>query len=152
MNTKKDRRAQVRFSPAKFRQLPMGDRLAYLRAAFASLNRGKPLVEVTRTGARKPQRSARLPSYIRLLSMAGFERLTPAKKIHYLKYLSRAYAELQMQMTAYLRTSATTASPISSVPTNFAPPLTRSAVRKPRAKTERTAVRMRSSPSKSSKE
>ena len=152
MNTKKDRRAQVRFSPAKFRELPMGDRLAYLRAAFESLGRGKSLVEVTRKGARKPARSVRPPSYIRLLSMAGFERLTTAKKIHYLKYLSRAYEDLQLQMTAYFRNSSATALPISSVPIERAPGAARSAVRKPRASTARTARRMRSSPSTSSKE
>ena len=154
MNTKKekDRRAQVRFSPAKFRQLPMGEKLVYLRAAFESLGSGKSVVEVTRSGARKGPRSVRLPSYIRLLSMAGFERLTLVKKIAYLEYLSRAYGELQLQMRAYLRSSPATALPISSVPTVPAPALAMSAVRKPRASTARTARRMRSSPSRSSKE
>ena len=150
MNTKKDRRAQVRFSPVKFRQLPMGDKLAYLRAAFESLGRGKPLVEVTKKGVRKVLR-VRPPSYIRLLSMAGFDRLTPVRKIEYLEYLSRAYGELQMQMRAYFKTSAATALPISSVPTVLSPGAARSAVRKPRARTARTARRIRSSPSRSSK-
>jgi len=152
MNTKKDRRAQVRFSPVKFRELPMGERLAYLRAAFESLGKGKSVVEVTKKGARKAARGARLPSYIRLLSMAGFERLTPARKIAYLKYLSRAYEDLQLQMTAYFRSSSATALPISSVPIGSVPGAARSAVRKPRASTARTARRTRSSPSTSSKE
>ena len=152
MNSKKDRRAQVRFSASRFKQLPMGEKLAYLRAAFDSLGSGKSVVEVTKTGARKPPRGGRPPSYIRLLSMAGFERLTPVRKIAYLEYLSRAYGELQLQMRAYFRTSAATALPISSVPTALAPGAAKSAVRKPRARTARTARRIRSSPSTSSKE
>jgi hypothetical protein len=151
MNSKKDRRAQVRFSASKFRLLPMEQKLAYLRAAFDALHGGKSVAEVTKKGARKFPRAGRPPSYIRLLWMAGFDRMTPVKKVEYLEYLSRAYAELQNQMRAYFRTSPATASPISSVPAVLAPGAAKSAVRKPRARTERTARRTRSSPSTSSK-
>ena len=132
----------------------MDEKLSYLRAAFDALGGGKSVVEIPgkRTPSKPSKSRMRLPSYVRLLSMAGFERLTPAKKIHYLKYLSRAYADLQLQMTAYFRSSSATALPISSVPIGLSPGAARSAVRKPRAKTERTARWMRSSPSKSSKE
>ena len=129
----------------------MEQKLAYLRAAFDALHGGKSVAEVTKKGARKFPRAGRPPSYIRLLWMAGFDRMTPVKKVEYLEYLSRAYAELQNQMRAYFRTSPATASPISSVPAVLAPGAAKSAMRKPRARTERTARRTRSSPSTSSK-
>ncbi|HTL25008.1 MAG TPA: hypothetical protein VL280_00285 [Burkholderiales bacterium] len=151
MNSKNDRRAQVRFSASKFRLLPMDEKLAYLRAAFEALHNGKSVAEVTKKGARKLPRAGRPPSYIRLLWMAGFDRMTPVKKVEYLEYLARAYAELQNQMRAYFRNSAATALPISLAPTVLAPGAAKSAVRKPRARAERTARRTRSSPSSSSK-
>jgi len=102
MNPKKekDRRAEVRFSAEKFSKLPMGEKLVYLRAAFDAVGGGKRVIEIP--GKRPPSKSGRTrtrpPSYIRLLAMAGFEKLTIHKKIAYLKYLARAYAELQLQM------------------------------------------------------
>jgi len=63
----------------------------------------------------------------------------------------RTLVELQNQMRAYFRNSAATALPISLAPTVLAPGAAKSAVRKPRARAERTARRTRSSPSSSSK-
>ena len=158
MNTKTDRRAQVRFSAAKFRLLPMDAKLAYLRDAFEALRNGKSVIDLTATPA--PRNAARLAvlerqvASVRLLTTATFERLPIDRKMAYLERLSHTYRRLQRasRQIAYFATSAATALPISSVPTEPAPGPDKSAVRKPRASTARTARRMRSSPSRSSKE
>ena len=99
MQNKNERRAAVRFSAAKFKRLPMAEKLAYLRSAFGALGNGLHVVEVpvrkrrpapARTES-KPIRPA-LPAHLHMLSRAQFNRLTIEQK---LDYLSRAHRNLQ---------------------------------------------------------
>ena len=95
----KARQATVQFSPARFKRLPMAEKLAYLRAAFGALGGGLEVVE-RRGQEKRPQpppvggpirRLPRLP-LIRMLSRAEFNQLSMDQK---LAYLSRTHRTLR---------------------------------------------------------
>ena len=135
----------IRFSAPNFKRLSIDKRLAYLRAAFGALRNGARVLDAPLAGRVN----------IATISKASFERLPLREKVQYLNSVSRKLRERRRMLErvgGYFKSSAATALPISSVPTVLAPGAARSAVRKPRANTERTARRMRSSPSTSSKE
>ncbi len=107
MNKKNDRRPRVLFSAAKFKQLPMPEKLAYLREAFSALGNGLQVLERRRPAPRIPppeasrvERSrlfrargaARAADYGGMLSRAQFDQLTLENK---LQYLATAYRELR---------------------------------------------------------
>jgi hypothetical protein len=101
MNNRSEGRARIRFSAAKFKQLPMAEKLAYLRAAFSALGNGLQVLERRRSAPRTPvpdgetmrlHATSASPSFTRMLSRANFERLSLEDK---LTYLSWAFLELK---------------------------------------------------------
>ena len=93
-------RGRVWFSQAKFRRLPMAEKLAYLRASFAALGKGLRVLE-RRGAARDDPRYSKARSsagpvrLVRLLSQASFDRLAMEDK---LSYLSRAIREVKQDV------------------------------------------------------
>ena len=84
------------FSEARFRRLPMAEKLAYLRAAFTALGKGLRVLQRRRTAREEPRYpKTRPPSApvrtVRLLSQAKFEQLAMEDK---LSYLSRSIREV----------------------------------------------------------
>ena len=96
MKKKAERRGRIWFSEARFRRLPMAEKLAYLRTAFAALGKGLRVLERRRVARAAPRSSSTRPSsapvrLVRLLSQANFDRLAMEEK---LSYLSRAIREV----------------------------------------------------------
>jgi hypothetical protein len=96
MKKKTERRGRIWFSEARFRRLPMAEKLSYLRTAFAALGKGLRVLERRRVARDAPRPgSPRPPSapvrLVRLLSQANFDRLAMEDK---LSYLSRAIREV----------------------------------------------------------
>ena len=103
MNNKNEK-PKVLFSAAKFRRLPMAEKLAYLRAALSGLGNGLQVLERRHSaprnsvptgetaGANRSRAPRRIPSFARMLSRAQFERLSLEEKR---AYLSGAFRELK---------------------------------------------------------
>jgi len=103
MNNNSDGRTRIRFSAAKFKRLPMAEKLAYLRAALGALGNGLQVLERrhsaprtpvpdSETDRRAPYAPRPAPSFTRMLSRAKFDRLSLEDKF---TYLSRALLELK---------------------------------------------------------
>jgi hypothetical protein len=102
MNNKSE--TQIRFSAAKFKRLPMAEKLAYLRAALSALGNGLQVLERRRSTPRTPvpdgetmRQRVSAPSppaslFTRALSRANFEQLSLEDKC---TYLSWAFLELK---------------------------------------------------------
>lgn len=90
MNNKNEM-PRVRFSAAKFKRLPMPEKLAYLRAAFSALGNGLQVLERRRSAPRTlaPAGESLRPE---ILSRAQFEQLSLEEKR---TYLSGAFRELE---------------------------------------------------------
>ena len=108
----KERQATVRFSPARFKRLPMAEKLAYLRAALGAMGGGLEVVE-RRGQEKRPlppavggpiRRLPRLP-LIRMLSRAEFNQLSLDQK---LAYLSRTHRTLRQTARKWGLTSFST--------------------------------------------
>ena len=96
MKKKATRRGRTWFSETTFRRLPMTEKLAYLRTAFAALGKGLRVLERRRAAREDPRYSKTRPSsapvrLVRLLSQANFDRLAMEQK---LSYLARAIREV----------------------------------------------------------
>ena len=95
MKKKTESRGRTWFSEAKFRRLPMAEKLAYLRSAFSALGRGLRVLERRRSARddsrqEKTRASSAPVRLVRLLSQTEFDRLAMEDK---LSYLSRAIRE-----------------------------------------------------------
>ena len=93
---KTQKRRRIWFSEATFRRLPMSEKLAYLRTAFAALGKGLRVLDRRRAAREDPRYSKTRPPSMparlgRLLSQANFDRLAIEDK---LSYLSRAIREV----------------------------------------------------------
>ena len=96
MKKKTESRGRIWFSEARFRRLPMAEKLAYLRAAFTALGKGLRVLERRRSARDDSRQEKTRPSsepvrLVRLLSQANFDRLAMEDK---LSYLSRAIREV----------------------------------------------------------
>ena len=100
MRDRKERRAAVRFSAARFKRLPMAEKLAYLRSAFSALSNGMQVVDIEPPSRKaspqmvvesKPGGPLASPP-MRWLSKSEFNRLTMDRK---LEYLSRIHRDLE---------------------------------------------------------
>jgi hypothetical protein len=102
MDNKNERR-RILFSAAKFKRLPMAEKLAYLREAFGALGNGLQVVDRRRSppaAAALERKSLFRGATTRagdagLLSRPEFDLLTLEKK---LEYLAVAFRELQRSM------------------------------------------------------
>jgi hypothetical protein len=107
MNKKSDRRPRVFFSAAKFKGLPMPEKLTYLREAFSAIGNGLQVLERRHAPPRNPPPIDARVERNRLfgakgaprptpgggmLSRSQFERLTLENK---LRYLATAYRQLR---------------------------------------------------------
>jgi len=113
MNNKPERRTPIRFSAAKFKRLPMAEKLAYLRAALGALGNGLQVLERrhsalrtpvpdSETDRRAPSASRAAPSFTRMLSRAKFDRLSLEDKFTYLSWamLELKHAQRRMRSLA----------------------------------------------------
>ena len=99
----------MRFSAARFKRLPMAEKLAYLRAAFGALGSGLEVVDRRNHAERpmqpaaesRPIRGSRNLPLIRVLSRTEFNRLTMDEK---LEYLSRTHRDLREAARKWGRT------------------------------------------------
>ena len=109
MNNKSDGRTRIRFSAAKFKRLPMAEKLAYLRAALGALGNGLQVLERRHSAPRTPvpdretTRRARsasgpAPSFTRMLSRAKFDRLSLEDKFTYLSWAMLELKQAQGRM------------------------------------------------------
>ena len=94
MKKNKERREQVRFSAAKFKQLPMAEKLAYLRTAFHAVDNGLQVVDRRRSTGDQP--------FARMLPRAEFDRLTIEHKLAYLSRTIRALVRAERKLRSRL--------------------------------------------------
>ena len=115
MKKKNERRGPIRFSAAKFKRLPMAEKLAYLRTALNAVGRGL-LVQERRSGPSRTapraatSRNNRSLSFrqavaadwpvVPMLSKADFDRLTIEHKLAYLSRTIRQLKEVQQKVGA----------------------------------------------------
>lgn len=105
MDNKSDKRPKVHFSAAKFKRLPMPEKLVYLREAFGALGNGLQVLERRHSPPRKaetlrPERESLfrgsgatpVASSSGMLSRAQFDQLTLENK---LEYLAIAFRQLR---------------------------------------------------------
>ena len=114
MNNNSDGRTRIRFSAAKFKRLPMAEKLAYLRAALGALGNGLQVLERrhsaprtpvpdSETNRRAPSTSRPAPSFTRLLPRAKFDRLSLEEKFTYLSWALLELKHAQRQMRSLAR-------------------------------------------------